>query len=119
MSGYSWPLLDARQEHLESRLCSSAALIHRGLAATALVCQHHFAPTERLHAEALLFHRTRQLQKNIFGNVMIECEPKREKKLVAKEINGAVASNKFELLSALEWHRIFCQYVLLASENRE
>src|SRR5882757_1666217 len=54
MSGYSWPLLDARQEHLESRLCSFAALIHRGLAATTLVCQHHFAPTERLHAEALL-----------------------------------------------------------------
>src|SRR6478609_3819218 len=43
MSGYSWPLLDARQEHLESRLCSFAASIHRG-----------FAPTERLYAEAFL-----------------------------------------------------------------
>src|SRR5215475_102065 len=54
MSRYSLPLLGARREHSKLRLCSSAALIHRGLAATALVCQHHFAPTEQLHSEALL-----------------------------------------------------------------
>src|SRR5215813_1606940 len=54
MNGYSLPLLGARQEHLESRLCSFAPLIHRGLAARALVCQQHFAPTEQLHTEGLL-----------------------------------------------------------------
>src|SRR5262245_5216230 len=54
MSGYSLPLLGARPEHSKLRLCSSAALIHRGLAGRALVCQQRFAPTERLHAEALL-----------------------------------------------------------------
>src|SRR5215472_10124020 len=53
MSGYSSPFLDARQAYLESRLCSFAALIHRGLAATTLGCRQHFASTERLHAEAL------------------------------------------------------------------
>src|SRR6516164_5110184 len=54
MSGYSLPLIGARREHSKLRLCSSVALVHRGLAARALVCQQHFAPTERLHAEALL-----------------------------------------------------------------
>src|SRR5262245_13725464 len=54
MSGYSLPLLGAQREHSKLRLCSSAALIHRGLAARALVCQQHFALTERLHAEGLL-----------------------------------------------------------------
>ena len=69
--------------------------------------------------QRLLLNPAGQLQKYIFGNVAVECESKWKKQLIAEERNAAITSDKFELLGDIGWHRIFSDYVLLASERRE
>src|SRR5881227_1611336 len=62
---------------------------------------------------------TRQMQEEIFWNVAVERESKRETHLITEQIDVAIAPNKFELLSRFERHGSFRQDVLLTSESRK
>src|SRR5467141_4615370 len=62
---------------------------------------------------------TRQMQEEIFWNVAVERESKRETHLITEQIDVAIAPHKFELLSRLERHGTFSEDVLLTSESRK
>ena len=59
------------------------------------------------------------MQEEIFWNVAVERESKRETHLITEQIDVAIAPHKFELLSRLERHGTFRQDVLLTSESRK